>query len=132
MALEHEEWDFDCLDVELESLMEKHGFLEFQRALKRLELLNEEEQKTIRKNILLSEAISFYYNSYDFNKLKPSSQQAYRYEMDMYWDHCCEKIGAEPLLRDVSAALFLKEYLDALKKKPATISKKSAFLRSFF
>ncbi|MDQ0917550.1 tyrosine-type recombinase/integrase [Paenibacillus sp. V4I5] len=132
MALKHEEWDFDCLDGELESLMEKHGFLEFQRVLRRMELLNEEEQKTVRKNVLLSEAIAFYYNCDDFNKLKPSSQQAYRYETNLYLNHCCKLKGAEPLLKDVSTALFLKEYLDSLKKKPATISKKSAFLRSFF
>jgi integrase/recombinase XerD len=132
MALFNEEWDFDCLDEEIESLMEKHGFLEFQRALKRLELLNEEEQKKVRKNVLLCEAISYYYNSVEFNnELKPSSQKAYRYEMNLFWKFCNKKKGGNPLLKDVSSVLLLQEYLNPVKK-PATKSKKSAFLRSFF
>ncbi|MDR4886317.1 tyrosine-type recombinase/integrase [Fredinandcohnia sp. QZ13] len=130
MAHYSEEWDFDCLDEELELLMEKHGFIEFHRALKRMELLTEAEQKKVRKNVTLSEAITYYFNSDDFNRLKESSQDVYRYEMDLYWKYSKKKLGKEPTLKEASSALFLQKYLDPVKK-PATRSKKSAFLRSF-
>jgi integrase/recombinase XerD len=130
MALYNEEWDFDCLDEELASLVEKHGFLEFQLALKRMELLNEVEHKNVKKNVLLSEAIAYYFKCEKFTDLEPSSQKAYRYEMDLFWKFCCKMKGSEPLLKDVSTVLFLKEYLEPVIKQ-ATKSKKSAFLRSF-
>jgi integrase/recombinase XerD len=131
MALYNEEWDFDSIDEELESLLEKHGFLEFQQALKRMEMLEDTEQKKLKKNVLLSEAIDYYYTSDNFNDLKPSSQKAYRYEMNLFKKYCFKIKGLEPLLKDVSIGLFLKEYLESTDTKQATKSKKSAFLRSF-
>ena len=131
MALYNEEWDFDSLDDELQTLAERHGFLEFQRALKRMELLNETEQKRVKTNVLLSEAIDYYYSCDSFNSLKESSQKGYRYELKLFFKFCCKMKGSEPLLKEVSTALFLGEYLKPVKKS-ATKSKKSAFLRSFF
>jgi integrase/recombinase XerD len=130
LALYSDEWDFDCLEKELEPLLEKHGFLEFQRALNRLGLENVSENHKINKNVLLREAINYYYNCDAFNRLASSSQKAYRYEMNLFEKFCIKKQGLDPLLKDVSTALFLKDYLEPIKK-PATQSKKSAFLRSF-
>jgi integrase/recombinase XerD len=131
MPLYSEEWDFDCLEEELEQLAEKYGFLEFQRALKYMDLMNEEVRNTkIKENVLLSEAIDYYYGSDGFKELKEVSQQGYRYEMNLFWNYCCSQKGLEPLLKEVSSAPFLSDYLKPVKK-PSTRSKKSAFLRSF-
>ena len=131
MAYYSEEWDFDCLDEKLESLMEKHGFLEFQSALKRMELLNAEDQKKVKMNVLLSEALNYYYNCDHFKGLQKTSQDVYRNEMDLFWKHSSVKFGEEVLLKEASSAFFLQEYLEPVKK-PATKNKKSAVLRSFF
>lgn len=131
MPLYSEEWDFDCLEEELQQLAEKYGLIEFQIALKRMELINNEDRnKKIKENILLSEAIDYYYGSADFNGFKELSQQAYRYEINLFWKYCRSQKGLDPLLKEVSSALFLSEYLKPVKKLN-TRSKKSAFLRSF-
>lgn len=131
MPLYSEEWDFDKIDDEIIKVAEKYGFLELHHALKRMDLLNNEEEKEkIKKNVLLEEAIDFYFGCDDFNILAPSSQQAYRYEMNLFSIHCHKHKGIEPYLKDVSSPLFLGEYLESVKKIN-TKSKKSAFLRGF-
>src|SRR5690606_35902120 len=75
-------------------------------------------------------AVDYYYSSESFVSLKESSQQAYRYEMNLFLSYCQENKGMNSTLREVSTPLFLKEYLKPIKKKN-TKSKKSAFLRSF-
>jgi integrase/recombinase XerD len=131
MPLYSEEWDFDKIDDEIIKVAEKYGFIELQHALKRLDLLNNEEEKEkIKKNVLLEVAIDFYFGCDDFNNLAPSSQQAYRYEMNLFSTHCLKHKGLEPYIMDVSSPLFLSEYLKSVKKQN-TKSKKSAFLRGF-
>jgi integrase/recombinase XerD len=130
MPTYNQEFNTDSLNEELEALLEKHGFLDIQLALKRMKLLTETEQKSVRHDVLLSEAISFYYNSEYFRLLQESSKTAYRYEMKLYLNYCTKHLGEEPLLKDASRALFLIDFLEPFKK-PATKSKKSAFLRSF-
>lgn len=133
MPLYNEEYvqEFSLKD-ELEQIAEKYGATQVQQALRQVEWLelNEPNKKQTNAAVLLTDAIDYYYSSEPFFTLKESSQQAYRYEMNLFLAYCQKNKGMNATLREVSTPLFLKEYLKPVKKTN-TKSKKSAFLRSF-
>lgn len=82
------------------------------------------------KEILLDDAIVHYFASDTFQSLAKSSQQTYRYEMELYANHCRRLKGSDPHFKEICSAVFLNEY-SAPVRKLNTRNKKAAFLRSF-
>ncbi|MFS0555054.1 tyrosine-type recombinase/integrase [Brevibacillus sp. 179-C9.3 HS] len=120
------------LEEALESLAEKFGPFQIQQALSRFDWMpiQSSQDKTKQQEVTLNEAIAHYYSSDAFTGLAKSSQQVYKYEMNLFSDYCRQRLGGQPTIAQISAATFLNDYL-APVKKPNTRNKKSAFLRSF-
>lgn len=119
------------LETSLQQLAEQFGPLQLKEALYRQELLPEMQPIPENPKVLpLSEAVEHYLASDAFTDLARSSQEAYRYEINMFVSFCHKMKGQDPNIKEVSTPTFLKEYLTPVKKKN-TRSKKAAFLRSF-
>lgn len=118
------------LEESIIRLADQFGPDAFQHVLHRLLPSNSNITTKPHIKVLLDDAIAHYFLSDAFHSLAQSSQQAYRYEMDMYSRHCRRLKGTNPELKEISSAVFLTEYLEPVQKLN-TRSKKAAFLRSF-
>ncbi|MEX1028667.1 MAG: tyrosine-type recombinase/integrase [Paenibacillaceae bacterium] len=121
------------LEEAIEQLAEQYGPSEFNQALERLEwitaasnMLSPMQQDQVK----LLDAITHYYSSDTFQGLAESSQLVYKYEINLFLKYCTHIKGENPDIKEVSSAIFLKDYLAPVNKLN-TRSKKSAFLRSF-
>ena len=74
----------------MEHIAEKYGTSQVQQALRQVDWLelNEPNRKQINEAALLTDAIAYYYSSEPFITLKESSQQVYRYEMNLFLAYC--------------------------------------------
>ncbi|TJY42672.1 hypothetical protein E5161_07425 [Cohnella pontilimi] len=119
------------LEKGIQGLAEKFGPYELQQALFRLDLMPKQSQNDLLKqHVSLSEAVAHYFSCDAFLDLARSSQDVYRYEMNLFVKYCHHIKGLDPEIKEVSSALFLQDYLSGIKKQN-TRSKKAAFLRSF-
>lgn len=80
----------------------------------------------MKEMVLLDDAVLHYYESDAFQSLAKTSQQAYRYEMNLFLRYCERLKGTHPNIKEISSAAFLNEYLAPVQKLN-TRSKKSAF-----
>lgn len=120
------------LEEQLFQLADQYGPTAFQSVLQRLgaEHSVRNPTPTEEQNVHLDQAISHYFSSDTFLSLSTSSQEAYRYEMNLFTRYCTHLKGENPPIQEVSSAQFLLEYLSSVKKLN-TRNKKCAFLRSF-
>jgi integrase/recombinase XerD len=121
------------LEESIAQLADQYGSAAFQRTLFRfLPSSSSIVSNDHNEVVLLKDAISHYFASDAFLSLAESSQQAYRYEMNLFIRHCqrMKGEGSNPNIREVATVLFLTEYLSPIKKLN-TRSKKAAFMRSF-
>ncbi|WP_313638311.1 site-specific integrase [Paenibacillus sp.] len=120
------------LETQLAELAERFGPT-FQQVLHQLHFtpatINQDSQNQYIE-VLLEDAVSHYFSSDSFQNLEKSSQQVYRYEMNMYARYCNHQKGPNPPIKEVSSAIFLIEYLEPVRKLN-TRNKKAAFLKSF-
>jgi integrase/recombinase XerD len=119
-----------ALEETLVQLADQYGPDSFMRMIHRLLPSNSIDTMKRCDEILLNDAVIHYFASDTYQSLASSSQQAYRYEMDLFSRHCQSLKGASPSLKEVASAVFLTEYLAPVQKLN-TRSKKAAFLRSF-
>lgn len=119
-----------ALEETLLQLAEQYGPDTFKRLFHSLLPSNDSELMKHNEEILLDDAALHYYASDTFQSLAKSSQQTYRYEMDLFLRDCRRLKGTNPSIKEVSSAVFLTEYLAPVQKLN-TRSKKAAFLRSF-
>ncbi|NOU94908.1 tyrosine-type recombinase/integrase [Paenibacillus sp. LMG 31456] len=119
-----------ALEETLSQLADQYGPDTFKRLLHSLLPSNNTESMKRYEELLLEDAVPHYFASDAFQSLANSSQQAYRYEMDLFLRYCRRLKGTNPSITEVSSAVFLTEYLAPVQKLN-TRSKKSAFLRSF-
>ncbi|WP_373231960.1 tyrosine-type recombinase/integrase [Cohnella sp.] len=118
-----------ALEEALLHLADQYGSDSFLRTIQQL-LPDNSDTGNHYKELLLDDAVCHYFASDTFQSLAHSSQQAYRYEMDLFVRHCRDTKGANPFIGEVASAVFLTEYLAPVRKLN-TRSKKAAFLRSF-
>jgi len=117
------------LEETLVQLADQYGPDAFKRMMDRLMPSNSEASKA-QEEIRLDDAVIHYLGSETFQSLAKSSQQIYRYEIDLFSKYCEQLKGSNPFIKDVATSTFLTEYLAPVKKLN-TRSKKAAFLRSF-
>ncbi|KRE50639.1 tyrosine-type recombinase/integrase [Paenibacillus sp. Soil724D2] len=119
------------LEESIAQIADQYGPDAFQRMLLRfLPASNLNETPHQNQEVLMDDAATYYFESDSFQSLAKSSQQAYRYEMDLFMRYCKHMKGCNPNIKEVATAVFLTEYLSPVKKLN-TRSKKAAFLRSF-
>ncbi|CAG7658358.1 tyrosine-type recombinase/integrase [Paenibacillus allorhizosphaerae] len=121
------------LEKGLAELVEQFGPFAFQEVLHKQHIIPPSsilEQDKQLAHVLMEDAVAHYFCSDAFQSLQTSSQQAYRYEMDMFIRYGHQHKGPNPSIKDVSSAIFLMEYLAPVKKLN-TRNKKAAFLKSF-
>lgn len=118
------------LESSFTQLADQFGPETFQRILHRFVPTKKSDVTERCEDVLLEDAIAHYAGSDLFLSLAVSSQQAYKYEMDLFLRYCQRLKGSNPNLKDVSSAVFLKNYLAPVEKLN-TRNKKAAFLRSF-
>lgn len=119
-----------AFEESLIQLADQYGPDTFKRMLQRLSPQNHVEVIKMKESVLLDVAVLHYYESDAFQSLAKTSQQAYRYEMDLFLRYCERLKGTNPNLKEISSAAFLNDYLAPVQKLN-TRSKKAAFLRSF-
>lgn len=119
-----------AFEENLIQLAEQYGPDTFKRMLQRLSPQNNAEAIRMKESVLLDDAVLHYYESDAFQSLAKTSQQTYRYEMDLFIRYCERLKGTTPNIREVSSNTFLNEYLAPVQKLN-TRNKKNAFLKSF-
>ncbi|MFD2611295.1 tyrosine-type recombinase/integrase [Paenibacillus gansuensis] len=119
-----------ALEETLLQLADQYGPDSFMQMVRRLIPSTHIETNKRYNEVLLDDATLHYFESDTFQSLATSSQQAYRYEMNLFVRHCRGQKGSYALLKEVTSAVFLAEYLSSVQKLN-TRSKKAAFLRSF-
>ncbi|MGO4548095.1 tyrosine-type recombinase/integrase [Paenibacillus sp. 2TAB23] len=121
-------------EVELEQsllqLADQYGADAFNRML--LSLLPPKENEITKRleEIPLDDAINHYVSSDAYLSLATSSQQTYRYEMNLFAQHCKPLNNGFPSLNDINSSVLLINYC-AQARSLNTQNKKKSFLSSF-